>query len=157
MTVSKGQRYSSEARETTDPDSGRRIRQVTNHPSIHHHPFFFVRAYDDAMTKMIFVSHRTGTPQSFAARSIKNVKCPRRCESLSFRFAEIRVAGYTDAQGGAKGASALSTNRAKSVVKFLSQYIKVSAVAAGYGNTNFVANNTTEAGRAANRRAEGFV
>ena len=63
--MSKGQRYPSEARETTDPESGRRIRQVTNHPSIHHHPFFFVRAYDDAMTKMIFVSYRTGTPQIF--------------------------------------------------------------------------------------------
>ena len=63
--MSKGQHYPSEARETTDPESGRRIRQVTSHPSIHHHPFFFVRAYDDAMKRMIFVSYRTGTPQIF--------------------------------------------------------------------------------------------
>lgn len=63
--MSKGQRYPSEARETTDPESGRKIRQVTNHPSIHHHPFFFVRAYDDAMKKMVFVSYRTGAPQIF--------------------------------------------------------------------------------------------
>jgi oligogalacturonide lyase len=38
---------------------------VTDHPSIHHHPFFFVPAYDRAGTKLIFVSHRTGTPQVF--------------------------------------------------------------------------------------------
>lgn len=49
----------------TDARSGRRIRQVTGHPSIHHHPFFFVPAYDRAMTKLIFVSHRTGRPQIF--------------------------------------------------------------------------------------------
>src|SRR3954470_16416138 len=64
--MSKGQRFPSESRETTDPSSGRRIRQVTNHPSIHHHPFFFVPAYDDAMRRLLFVSHRTGTPQLFA-------------------------------------------------------------------------------------------
>src|SRR6185436_4927097 len=63
--MSKGQRHPSESRETTDPASGRRIRQITNHPSIHHHPFFFVPAYDHAMTKLIFVSYRTGTPQIF--------------------------------------------------------------------------------------------
>ena len=44
---------------------GRRIRQVTSHPSIHHHPFFFVPAYDRAMRRLVFVSHRTGAPQIF--------------------------------------------------------------------------------------------
>ena len=48
-----------------DERSGRRIRQITSHPSIHHHPFFFVRAYDDAMQKLVFVSYRTGLPQIF--------------------------------------------------------------------------------------------
>ena len=48
-----------------DERSGRRIRQVTRHASIHHHPFFFVPAYDRAMTKLIFVSYRTGCPQIF--------------------------------------------------------------------------------------------
>ena len=33
--------------------------------SIHHHPFFFVPAYDRAMTKLVFVSYRTGAPQIF--------------------------------------------------------------------------------------------
>jgi oligogalacturonide lyase len=49
----------------TSDASGRRVRQITSHPSIHHHPFFFVPAYDRAMTKLIFVSYRTGRPQIF--------------------------------------------------------------------------------------------
>src|SRR6185437_13370478 len=63
--MSKSQRYPSESREQKDAASGRRIRQITSHPSIHHHPFFFVRAYDAAMKKLIFVSYRTGKPQIF--------------------------------------------------------------------------------------------
>lgn len=72
-------------------------------------------------------------------------------------FKNLKVAAYTDAQGGTSGASTLSKNRANIVVQYLSKYLKVTAVAAGYGNTNFVAGNSTEAGRAANRRAEGWV
>lgn len=63
--MSKGRVHPREDRIATDPRSGRRIRQVTSHPSIHHHPFFFVPAYDRAMSKLIFVSYRTGTPQIF--------------------------------------------------------------------------------------------
>ncbi|MEI8276372.1 MAG: hypothetical protein WCG00_10300, partial [Hyphomicrobiales bacterium] len=54
-----------EGRSATDAMSGRRVRQVTDHPSIHHHPFFFVPAYNRAGTKLNFISHRTGTPQIF--------------------------------------------------------------------------------------------
>src|SRR6187397_625727 len=63
--VGKSQRYPAESRELKDAASGRRIRQITSHPSIHHHPFFFVPAYDQAMRKLIFVSYRTGRPQIF--------------------------------------------------------------------------------------------
>jgi oligogalacturonide lyase len=63
--VSKGQRYLAESRELADAASGRRVRQITSHPSIHHHPFFFVPAYDQAMSKLVFVSYRTGKPQIF--------------------------------------------------------------------------------------------
>jgi oligogalacturonide lyase len=66
--MAKGRVLESEASWFTDPGSGRRIRQVTAHPSIHHHPFFFVNAYDDAMRWLFFVSHRTGAPQLFAER-----------------------------------------------------------------------------------------
>jgi oligogalacturonide lyase len=41
------------------------MRQVTSHPSVHHHPFFFVAAYDTAMKRLIFVSYRTGKPQIY--------------------------------------------------------------------------------------------
>lgn len=61
----KGSRYRPESRVMIDPKTKRRVRQVTDHPSIHHHPFFFVPAYDRAGTKLIFVSHRTGAPQIF--------------------------------------------------------------------------------------------
>ena len=63
--MGQGAVFPREDRIATDGRSGRRIRQVTTHPSIHHHPFFFVPAYDRAMTKLIFISHRTGAPQIF--------------------------------------------------------------------------------------------
>ena len=47
LAMNKGRVYPAEEREFRDPDTGARIRAVTNHPSIHHHPFYFVNAYDD--------------------------------------------------------------------------------------------------------------
>lgn len=76
---------------------------------------------------------------------------------VTLGFTSLAVTGYTDNQGGAKGASALSKARAVAVSKFVGKYLKVSAVTVGRGNTNFVSTNATEAGRAANRRAEGTV
>lgn len=64
--MSKGKVYPPESRIFTDPRTGAAIRQVTDHPSIHHQPFFFIQAYDDAMRWLFFISHRTGAPQIFA-------------------------------------------------------------------------------------------
>lgn len=64
--MTKGQRYPSESRTMTDERTGATIRQVTGAPALHHQPFFFVPAYDDAMRRLVFVSHRTGGPQLFA-------------------------------------------------------------------------------------------
>jgi len=61
----RGVRYRPESRFVADPKSKRSIRQVTDHLSIHHHPFFFVPAYDLAGQRLIFISHRTGAPQIF--------------------------------------------------------------------------------------------
>ena len=63
-----GQRnvYPSESSTWAQPHSHGAVRQVTNHPSIHHHPFFYIPAYDDEMARLIFVSHRTGQPEIFA-------------------------------------------------------------------------------------------
>jgi oligogalacturonide lyase len=63
--MSKGKLFHSEVREFKDPQTGAQIRQLTNHPSIHHHPFYYLPAWDDAMHHLIFVSHRTGSPQLF--------------------------------------------------------------------------------------------
>ena len=64
--MAKGSRYSPEARIHIDSHTGVQVRQVTGHPSTHHHPFFFIQAYDDSMRWLFFVSHRTGSPQIFA-------------------------------------------------------------------------------------------
>lgn len=63
--MSKGSTYPSEARWLCDARTGARVRQVTAHPSIHHHPFYYVPAYDDAMGRLYFISHRSGAPQIF--------------------------------------------------------------------------------------------
>jgi oligogalacturonide lyase len=63
--MSRGRVFPREDSFAIDPQSGRTIRQVTSHSSIHHHPFFFVRAYDAAMKRLIFISYRTGAPQIF--------------------------------------------------------------------------------------------
>ena len=46
-----------------DPRTGARVRQVTDHPAIHHHPSYYRPCMDDAMTRLFFVSHRTGRPE----------------------------------------------------------------------------------------------
>lgn len=63
--MSKGQRYPSENRLLVDDETGAKIRQITRQPSIHHHPFFLVPAYDDAMRWLVFTSERSGLPQIF--------------------------------------------------------------------------------------------
>lgn len=61
----KGHRHKPEQRLMVDSRSNRRLRQITDHPSIHHHPFFFTPAYDRAGSRLVFISHRTGAPQIF--------------------------------------------------------------------------------------------
>ncbi len=64
--MSKGKLYPSESRLVVDERTGVAIRQLTSAPAIHHHPFFMIPAYDDAMQWLIFASARTGRPQLFA-------------------------------------------------------------------------------------------
>lgn len=63
--MAKGSVSPREDRLFRDPGTGVAMRQITSHSSIHHHPFFFVPPWDDAMRRLIFVSHRTGEPQLF--------------------------------------------------------------------------------------------
>jgi len=64
--MAKGSVSPPEARTFDDEKTGARVRQVTDQPCIHHHPFYYIPAYDDAMERLIFVSHRTGRPELFA-------------------------------------------------------------------------------------------
>ncbi len=64
--MAPGSVFPSESRSFTDAATGALIRQVTDQPSIHHQPFFFVPAYDDAMARLVFVSHRSGRPEIYA-------------------------------------------------------------------------------------------
>ncbi|MEE3258211.1 MAG: oligogalacturonate lyase family protein [Candidatus Latescibacterota bacterium] len=63
--MGRGALYPSESRTYRDEQTGVEIRQITAHASIHHHPFYYIPAYDDAMQHLVFVSHRTGRPELF--------------------------------------------------------------------------------------------
>ncbi|MFM7243767.1 MAG: oligogalacturonate lyase family protein [Planctomycetaceae bacterium] len=62
----KGRVLPPESRTLVDASTGRTIRQVTAASAIHHHPFYYLPAYDDAMHWLVFVSHRDGRPALFA-------------------------------------------------------------------------------------------
>jgi oligogalacturonide lyase len=100
-----GDLFPPESRTFADEATGRRIRQVTTHPSIHHHPFFYVPAYDDAMRRLIFVSHRTGRPEIFAElrdtrRLLQVTSHPGLGEWSIHPSHDGRHVYFTDAAGG---------------------------------------------------------
>ena len=64
--MAKGTIRPPESRTFYDRCTGTCIRQITTASAQHHHPFFIIPAYDDAMQRLIFVSSRTGSPQIFA-------------------------------------------------------------------------------------------
>ena len=66
--MAKGSLYPSESITLVDEQTGVSIRQVTAAAAIHHPPFYYIPAYDDAMQWLCFVSHRTGRPEIFVER-----------------------------------------------------------------------------------------
>ncbi|WP_206953525.1 OmpA family protein [Trinickia acidisoli] len=72
-------------------------------------------------------------------------------------IAEVR--GYTDSTGSASYNQTLSVNRAQSVASYLNQHgVTPNRLAAqGFGPSNPIADNGTEAGRAQNRRVEIYL
>jgi oligogalacturonide lyase len=56
----------SSLKETPAPQNRVTVRSVTSDPSVHHHPYFYVSAFDDAMRWLFFVSHSTGRAQAYA-------------------------------------------------------------------------------------------
>ena len=69
---------------------------------------------------------------------------------------KMEIAGHTDAQGSEEGNRALSQARAEAVLLALQgRQVDISGmIAKGYGETNPIAENDTDAGREANRRIE---
>src|SRR5262249_58011203 len=70
----------------------------------------------------------------------------------------IEISGHTDSTGGYAKNMRLSRDRAESVVEYLTVTHKIPArrfiTPMGYGKTEAVADNSTAAGRAQNRRVE---
>jgi outer membrane protein OmpA-like peptidoglycan-associated protein len=74
----------------------------------------------------------------------------------TYKDVKLEIGGYTDATGTATANKKLSQKRAEKVMEYLiSKGVeKERLIAAGYGATNFIADNTTEEGRKENRRVE---
>jgi len=69
----------------------------------------------------------------------------------------VRVEGYTDSKGSVQANKRISQQRAQAVVNWLKSTGKVDAkllTAKGFGPENPIADNTTEEGRAKNRRVD---
>jgi oligogalacturonide lyase len=57
--------YINEGISFIDAETGTKIHQVTNVPCIHHHPFYYVPAFDATSNFLSFISHRTGRPEIY--------------------------------------------------------------------------------------------
>lgn len=74
-----------------------------------------------------------------------------------FPRSELIVEGHTDSYGGDDLNQKLSQDRAESVQQYMINAMRIPSyrlIAIGYGETNPVANNETESGRAKNRRID---
>ena len=86
--MSRGRVYPAESRSFEDSATGARIRQVTDQASIHHHPFFFVPAYDDAHGAADFHLPSQRRARRFSPRSAHSgrlVQLTERAASASIR------------------------------------------------------------------------
>jgi outer membrane protein OmpA-like peptidoglycan-associated protein len=74
-----------------------------------------------------------------------------------FPQSELVIEGHTDSFGGDESNQRLSQDRANAVQQYMVNAMRIPSyrlIATGYGETNPVANNETEAGRARNRRID---
>lgn len=77
-----------------------------------------------------------------------------------FPRSQITIEGHTDSYGGDEGNLALSRRRADAVSAYLTNELAVPAFrisSVGYGETQPIANNDTEQGRARNRRIDVII
>ncbi len=74
-----------------------------------------------------------------------------------FPQSELIIEGHTDSYGGDESNQRLSQERAESIQQYMINAMRLPSyrmIATGYGETNPVANNETESGRARNRRID---
>ncbi len=74
-----------------------------------------------------------------------------------FPRSELIIEGHTDSYGGDSSNQRLSQERAESVQQYMVNAMRIPSyrlIATGFGETNPVANNETESGRARNRRID---
>jgi outer membrane protein OmpA-like peptidoglycan-associated protein len=74
-----------------------------------------------------------------------------------FPRSELIIEGHTDSYGGDTSNQRLSQERAESVQQYMINAMRIPSyrlIATGFGETNPVANNETESGRARNRRID---
>lgn len=74
-----------------------------------------------------------------------------------FPRSELVIEGHTDSYGGDESNQTLSQQRAESVQQYMINAMRIPSyrlIATGFGETNPVANNETESGRARNRRID---
>ncbi len=48
-----------------DKETGSKIHQVTNVPFVHHHPFYYIPAFDNSSNFLSFISRRSGRPEIY--------------------------------------------------------------------------------------------
>jgi len=82
-------------------------------------------------------------------------------KALAAKGFMIEISGHTDSTGGEAKNLRLSRERAESVIEYLTINHKIPArrfiTPMGYGKTEAVADNSTAAGRAQNRRVEAKI
>ena len=67
MTLRKGATFPSEHSSFADEETGARVHQLTNHPSISHPTYFLNSSFTPDQSTLIFTSYRTGEAQLFEA------------------------------------------------------------------------------------------
>ena len=114
-----------------------------------------VRARNRLVLRMVGLSFSSGSAK--LERRHEPVLAKLREAVMEFPQVPITIEGHTDSYGVDSANQALSVARAESVTKYLLDNVPVSAVqlsAVGYGESQPIANNETDEGRARNRRID---
>lgn len=65
MNISTLKKYKNEGVTFKDPETGTVIHQITAAEAVHHHPFYYIPAFDATSQNLIFISKRTGRSEIY--------------------------------------------------------------------------------------------